>query len=191
MNKQAVIILHEIYGVNGFIKNVCEKMRRAGFDVYCPNLIGKDAFAYEDSSKAYEWFISKVGFEIYKKIKDTVHELKKSYEKVFIVGFSVGATIAWRCCETQLCDGIIGCYGSRIRDYSDLTPACPTLLIFAKKDSFDVNYLVSKLEGKEHLEIVQVDARHGFMDMFSNHFNVLQSKYAELRINEFLSAHIL
>ena len=127
MNKEAVIIIHEIYGVNKFMENVCEKMRCSGFDVYCPNLIGKDAFYYEDSSKAYEWFASKVGFEIYKEIIETVHELKKSYEKVFIVGFSVGATIAWKCCETSLCDGIIPLSGLNAENKSLISTNRPII----------------------------------------------------------------
>jgi dienelactone hydrolase len=70
-----------------------------------------------------------------------------------------------------LCSGIISCYGSRIRDYADLTPACPTLLLFAKEDSFDVNGLISKLQSKKRLSIVEFDAEHGFVDPFSNYFN--------------------
>lgn len=46
VNKQAIIIIHEIYGINQFIKNVCEKIRLAEYDIYCPNLIGKNNFAY-------------------------------------------------------------------------------------------------------------------------------------------------
>lgn len=36
--KQAVILLHEIYGMNGFIQEQCQKFREAGFDVFCPKM---------------------------------------------------------------------------------------------------------------------------------------------------------
>jgi len=65
-NKKAVIILHEIYGINRFIKDVCSEYHILGFDLY-------------------------------KEVEQLVEKAKFTYDKVFIIGFSVGATIAWRC----------------------------------------------------------------------------------------------
>lgn len=79
-------------------------------------------------------FNREVGFACYQTIVAQLRQLKQTYRQVFIMGFSVGATIAWRCSETPWCDGIIGCYGSRIRDYLELQPACPVLLLFAEQD---------------------------------------------------------
>lgn len=66
-----------------------------------------------------------------------------------------------------------------------------TLLIFAKEESFDINYLISQLQGKECLEILQFNAKHGFMDSFSQNYNEQQSKYAEDYIYQFFSEHRL
>ncbi len=44
---QAIIVLHEIYGVNEFIKDQCQKFMEAGFDVFCPNMIHKPPFSYD------------------------------------------------------------------------------------------------------------------------------------------------
>lgn len=189
MNKQAIIVLHEIYGINKFIEDMCEKFKHAGFDVFCPNLINKASFPYTESQKAYQHFICHIGFDIYKEIVNEVKQLKNKYEKVFIVGFSVGATVAWRCCENPLCDGIISCYGSRIRDYTNLTPACSTLLIFAKEDFFNVDLLIEQLKVKPHIEIFEFNAKHGFMDSFSHSFNRQESKCAEELILGFLSRY--
>lgn len=106
---------------------------------------------------------------------------------MFIVGYSAGATIAWRCCENSRCSGIIACYGSRIRDYTDLNPTCPTLLLFANEDSFDMCMLVRRLHGKQHLTIIEFDAAHGFMDPYSKYFNIQQAKLAEDSITRFLN----
>lgn len=189
MNKQVIIVLHEIYGINRFIENISEKFNDAGFDVLCPNMIGRSAFPYEESEDAYEHFVSQVGFDIYKEISSTVDNLKKRYDKVFIVGFSVGATVAWRCCENSSCDGIVGCYGSRIRDYTNLNAACPTLLLFAKVDSFDVDFLIRQLQEKSHLLMLEFNAKHGFIDPFSQNYDKQMSKRAEEAIFCFLSEH--
>lgn len=182
----ALIILHEIYGVNRFIKKQCQKFELAGYDVFCPNLIGKSPYSYEESKYAYEFFTKNIGFEIYKEINDFLGQLKQKYEKVFIIGFSIGATIAWRCCENPLCSGVIAFYGSRIRDYINVKPVCPTLLLFAKKDSFNVEILIDNLKTTQYLDIEVFEAEHGFMDAYSNHYCFEESKKAEEMITQFL-----
>lgn len=184
--KYAIVVLHEIYGVNEFIKNVCRIFMSAGFDVICPNLIDKSPFPYEKSKEVYEYFVKYVGFDVYQKINEDVDQLKEEYEKVFIVGFSAGAAIAWRCCGNLSCDGIVACYGTRIRDYTNITPVCPTLLIFATEESFDVNTIVAQLQEKEHVEVLKLDVLHGFMDAFSKNFNKSASENTEKLIFDFL-----
>lgn len=186
-SKQAIIVLHEIYGVNEFVKDQCQKFIEAGYDVYSPNMIDKPPFSYEESTEAYNFFTKNIGFEVYMKISNLVNQLKDKYDDVFILGFSVGATIAWRCCENSLCSGIVACYGSRIRDYTRLNPTCPTLLLFAKEDSFDVRALVCQLRDKPRLSIIEFDAEHGFLDSHSKHYNAQQAKRAEESITYFIN----
>lgn len=186
-NKHAVLLLHEIYGINSFIKETFQKYTRAGFDVFCPDMMGRQPFPYEESQEAYNHFMTEVGFDQSEAISAAVVQLKEQYEKVFLVGFSVGATLAWRCCENPSCDAIVGCYGSRIRDYDQLNPVCPTFLLFAKEDSFDVGTLVSQLQGKPYLETIIIHAKHGFIDSFAPHYDKQMAQHAESLIFEFLS----
>lgn len=171
-NCTAIIILHEIYGVNDFVSGIGQRYHSEGFDVYCPNLYKTNTFfSYENSEEAYSTFINEIGFEAYEKINKLVNELKIIYQEVFIIGFSVGATIAWKCSENESCDGVIGCYGSRIRDYLTVTPQCPVLLTFAKQDSFDVSAVADELQNKKRVEIEILDGKHGFVDMFSHNYS--------------------
>lgn len=185
--KQAVILLHEIYGVNLFMENQGQSWLEAGYDVYCPNLLRRAPFAYEESELAYSFFVNLVGFEVYFDIMQLLQRLKEKYADVFIVGFSVGATVAWRCSENELCSGVVGCYGSRIRDYIDLTPVCPTLLLFAKEDSFDVKSTIKELQHKEQVEVYDFDAKHGFLDPYNDHYNEEQAEKVQKKITQFMS----
>lgn len=185
--RQAIIVLHEIYGMNQFIEEQLQKYRSLGFDVFCPNLIDKPPFPYEESENAYNFFIKNIGFEAYKHINAFIHKLKATYDHVLLLGFSVGATIAWRCCENSLCSGVIACYGSRIRNYTDLEPACPTLLLFAREGSFNAHALVCKLQDKKQVSIIEFDAEHGFLDSFSTHFDPCQAQCAEESIAGFIN----
>lgn len=47
--------------------------------------------------------------------------------------------------------------------------------------------LVSQLQGKSYLEIIVFNAKHGFIDPFSPHYDKVSAQYAERLIFEFLS----
>lgn len=126
-----------------------------------------------------------MGFEIYKKIFDFINILKLKYKKVFVIGLSVGATIAWRCCENKKCDGIICFYGSRIRDYLQIKPCCPVLLLFSTEDLFDVDSIIKQLHRKSNVEIYKLKASHGFMDRYSKSFNKEQAQQSKEYIKNF------
>lgn len=191
IKENAIIVLHEIYGLNEFMEKVCSDYKRQGFHVFCPDLLKGKHFLYTEEAEAYQYFVSEVGFDYYKKIEQLIKHLKLNYHKVFIIGFSVGATIAWRCCETLMCDGIICCYGSRIRDYLLLMPLSPVLLIFAEQDSFPVEDVIEILHEKQNIEIKKVKAHHGFMDNYSTYYDQEKTSVAKNYIDDFLETYLL
>ena len=179
MHKQAIILLHEIYGVNEFMQYQRRRFTAAGFDVFCPNLIRRPSFSYEESQQAYNYFMEHIGFDVYKQVDASIKQLKERYRKVFLVGFSIGATVAFRCCENTACDGIAACYGSRIRDYLSLNPVCPTLLLFSQEASFDVGQVSARLKKKPCTNVLKFSAGHGFMDKGSKNYDKTAAKSAE------------
>ncbi len=183
----AIIVLHEIYGINRHMREVCEEYAAAGYDVYCPDLLAGRCFDYAQQQDAYEFFMKAVGFEVYSSINDLIRQLRPKYRKIILLGFSAGATVAWRCAESGLCDGIIGRYGSRIRDYTMLAPKCPALLIFAdREESFDPASLAAELKSKPNVTAVLLNGSHGFCDPFSAGYNPASAAQAEERMKKFL-----
>lgn len=188
----AIVVLHEIYGANNFIKDVCQKYYKDGYDVFCPELLGdRKVFSYSESQEAYGFFIDNVGFDIYKQVEKLINDLKSEYKYVLVIGYSVGATIAWRCSEDSLCDGIVCCYGSRIRDYMEATPKCPTLLVFAKHDSFDVDSIFCQLSRKQNVQIEILDANHGFIDTYSKNYSDVQAQVFSTKEKSFLDKYLV
>lgn len=163
--KKCLIISHEIYGINEHIKNVCEKFESQGFEVVCPNLLNQEkAFHYTEEEKAYRNYMDEIGFDqAFEVVKSIVHDKKNQNMKFFILGFSVGATVAWRCSELEV-DGVVGYYGSRIRDYINVIPKCPTLLFFPTiEKSFNIEELVLHLR-ESNAKIRVCNGAHGFTD---------------------------
>lgn len=186
----AIIVLHEIYGINKNIYEICMKFSKLNYDIICPNLIGvENPFSYDLQKEAYDHFMNKIGFDLAaKKVKKLITKVKAQYKHVFILGFSIGATIAWLCSD-YCCgiSGIIAYYGSRIRDYIKITPNCPVLLIFADKEpSFNPTELAKNLKSLNvHVHILK--GKHGFSDPFSPNYFEPSSKKAEFLTYNFLN----
>lgn len=183
---KAIILIHEIYGKNHFIDAQCNKFRSLGFDVYCPDLLDENVFSYGEQNDAYAYFYENVGLNAYHQIWELLDKIKCRYEKIYMIGYSVGAALAWRCSENPNCSGVVACYGSRIRDFADVRPRCPVFLVFAEEDSFDVHSVKNKLEGLENVRVSLFRAKHGFLDFDSAHYDAVQAEAAEKKIVDFI-----
>jgi len=189
--KNAVIVVHEIYGVNEHMKNFSQSLREYEFDVFCPNLtVQKQAYSYSQENIAYKEFMDKVGFTAASiQIKKLIADIKDDYQKIFIVGFSVGATVSWLCSREEGVHGVVGYYGSRIRDYTEITPKCPALLFFPREEeSFNVDELISLLNDK-NTEIHKFNGQHGFADADSPNYNEVSADQAYDKMVKFLLKH--
>lgn len=188
--ESAIIVLHEIYGINPHIERICEQYMAAGYAVICPDFLkSKDYFDYRKEEEAYQYFFKHIGFpSMVHEVKSILLKAKTEYKNVFLLGFSVGATAAWISSETEnAADGVICYYGSRIRDYQNITPKCPILLIFAKEEkSFNVSELACALGQKEFVKVHQLDGKHGFCDSFSDQFNEQSQQIAQNLVETFL-----
>lgn len=166
--KKLLIILPEIYGRNKFIEDEILYYESRGFLVFCPDFY--EALGYEEDG-AYELFMEKVGLNG-SWLRVLIEAVRGKYDKVFLLGYSVGGTLAWR--QARGTDGIISIYGSRIRDYLDERPQVPSLLILSRDEKFE-------LEGAHVF-----DAAHGFMDSHGPNYNSELAKKARFLIDEFL-----
>jgi len=188
---QVVIVIHEIYGINRHITGVSKALSSLNFDVICPNLLAEQTpYTYTQEEVAYRNFIDNIGFiNASKRILNLVVEMKNQYKKVFIIGFSVGATVAWLCSEDKMIDGVVGFYGSRIRDYIEIEPQCPTLLIFPQQEhSFSVDELILAL-APNNIDVCKLNGQHGFGDPFSENFDANSAQKALDAMNRFLLKH--
>lgn len=193
-SKICVLVLHEIYGINQHMETICKKLSDYKFDVICPNLLQlEEHYTYLNEKDAYENFKENIGFLVAtKKAKKILYEIRDKYETIIIVGFSIGATIAWLCSnDKNLCDIIIGYYGSRIRDYTEIVPKCPAMLFFPKKEkSFNTLNLIEQMKDKRNTKIYKFQAEHGFSDPYSNKYCLDSAKKAEEEMIKFIQAYI-
>jgi len=193
--KCALVAVHEIYGVNDHMHHVAHHFTSSHIDVFCPNLLqSQHAFHYSDEEKAYHFFMNHIGFDDGKEqIEEFITRLSSRYTHIGLIGFSVGATISWLCSNNPKIDFIIGCYGSRIRDYIHMKPTCATLLIFPEKEaSFSVASFIQTLQQQNNplLEIQQLHGEHGFLNPYTEKYSENSTKQAYNIIDSFLAKTI-
>ncbi|GMK44436.1 hypothetical protein PghCCS26_15640 [Paenibacillus glycanilyticus] len=170
---KAIIIAHEIYGLNRHISALCASIAAQGYDVYAPDLLNRqEPFGYEQEQEAYGNFMEHVGFDqASAAILKLAGELKSKYRQVFLIGFSIGATASWMCCASPDISAVVGYYGSRIRSYTELNPSCPVLLFYPEAEpSFDVDQLMAVLRVKPQVHIRKFSGNHGFGDPYSKRY---------------------
>jgi dienelactone hydrolase len=100
---------------------------------------------------------------------------------VDIIGFSVGAAAAWEIsgeCRYRQIRKVIGFYGSRIREKTEICPDISTSLIFPKYEkNFDLEPVIQTLEKKNKVEIIRTEYLHGFMNKKSVNYSEEAYKY--------------
>lgn len=188
---KVIIVVHEIYGINQHMIEVCKLLSSWDFDIVCPNLLEQDVpFSYSEEETAYDNFTRNIGFKnAVDKVENVLLDVKDRYEKVYIVGFSVGATIAWLCSERNDLHGIVGFYGSQIRNHVHIEPVCPVLLFFGEKEeSFHVDELIVCLR-KKIIEVHKLKGQHGFCDPYSKKYHIKSTQEAYDKMASFLLKH--
>ncbi len=197
-----IVVLHEIYGINDHITKVCQNLADSGYDVVCPDLLdGKPYFDYAREEEAYRYFMNYVGLEsAAKQITFLLRQEEGRYKRIFLLGYSVGATVAWLCGVYSVkkdesfhyggslvkCSGVICLYGSRIRNHLEVSLKCPALLIFGEEEtSFDPHELQTQLERMEGAEVHILKGKHGFADPYGPNYNESSAREAALLIEDF------
>jgi len=128
---------------------------------------------FTDEDDAYRDFQQNCGLET---LTDSLTLSLESVQGTSdLLGFSVGATATWlvtaKTHSTPIRQAICF-YGSRIREYTDLEPLCPTSLIFPQREEeFSVEQIAQQLETKNRTEIIRTAYHHGFMNRVSRNYS--------------------
>ncbi|MFF5207198.1 dienelactone hydrolase family protein [Streptosporangium sp. NPDC000396] len=185
----AIVVAHEIYGVNEHIAGVAQALRRYRCDVFAPDLRpAPTAYTRDQESQAYQDFMLQLGVEgMGQALRRYVRELRGGYRRVQCVGFSVGATAAWLAAGAGVLDGTVCFYGSRIRDHLDARPAGGCLVVIAEREaSFSGRVLADRLADRDEVVTRLYDCAHGFCDPGNPHYSAEHSQEAWSQAVDFL-----
>lgn len=138
--KGAVIVIQEIFGVNGHIREDADRFAEQGYVALAPAMFDRlqkgVALNYDaDGVETGRGFAMKINWD------DVVKDLRaasgtlKQYGKVGLVGYCWGGTVAWvAAVRDSGVDCASGYYGGRVIDFIDETPKVPVQLHFGDED---------------------------------------------------------
>jgi dienelactone hydrolase len=169
--EKLIIIIHEIYGITDSLIFLKQKLESQGFTVLLPCLYS-DCYSGSDEFLSYTKFYEEVGLDKATKQIEKIISENTEYE-ISIIGFSIGATIAWLLSEDARVHQIIGVYGSKIRDYQHINPIVKTSLFFCNENAFDVDLLISNLSNKNNVAITKLNANHGFYSNYQDNITLI------------------
>ncbi len=193
----AILVAMEMYGVNDYLRTVCENYAAEGYVAIAPQFFDRFApdvtFPYDGS--AYD--VAKVySAEVVPHIvTDAEAALARvgAAGKVAISGYCFGGTVTWLAACRSRFDAAIAYYGSDMCDYPDEAARCPTICHVGDKDTAVPPEDVAKFQAKrpEVYWHIYPGVLHGFDNWTrSERYDAAASKLARERTMAFLEEHI-
>ncbi|MBO9352374.1 dienelactone hydrolase family protein [Bordetella petrii] len=167
--KRGLVVLQEIFGVNGHIRDVCETFAKQGYDVIAPALFDR---AQKDVELGYTGEDVQAGLALRAKVDlaDTLKDIEAAIKAlagkpVAIVGYCWGGALAWQAaCKLGGLAAASCWYGGGIAQAKDLTPKIPVQMHFGGKDgSIPMSDVEAIQAAQPNVEFhVYPEAGHGF-----------------------------
>ncbi|MBV9994927.1 MAG: dienelactone hydrolase family protein [Caulobacteraceae bacterium] len=138
----AVIVIQEIFGVDRYVREDVERWSKLGFEALAPSMFdrvapGLDVGHDEAGMQAARAAVAKA------KPEDALADIAaciaylKPRGPVFIVGYCYGGAMVWQAAGRL--EGLAAgssYYGGGVAAAADLTPKCPVICHFGRKDGF-------------------------------------------------------
>lgn len=161
-----VIIATDIFGVTEAILMLAHSLRNQQVSVSVVDPYDGVEQAFTDEHSAYQAFLSSCGHDNY--VRKVEHAISASTEQFVILGFSAGASAAWRlmnCSFKSKLLHFIGFYPGQIRNHLDIVPKYPCTVIFPDHEQhFSVSELSGILAKNDNVFCIHTEFGHGFMN---------------------------
>lgn len=181
-----VVIVTDIFGVTAAVLSLANSLMRKQVQVEVIDPYDGANKAFIDEQLAYEAFITSCGHDSYfHKVK---YAISSSLEDLVIIGFSAGATAAWRVMACHLNPKslhFMGFYPGRIRNYLNISPKYPcTIILPNHEDHFNISEVSSALTGIDNVFCINTEFGHGFISPSSYRYSKIGAEAFNDVINQ-------
>ena len=195
--KGGIVLLQEIFGVNEYIREVCDDYAEKGWEVIAPSLFDREI------KKKIELDYDSQGVEQGRALKEKVDSFSEGdiaaccdfFQpglKLAVVGFCWGGSLAWRmACRHSKFEAAICYYGGEIPSLSSENPRCPVQAHFGLRDkTIPMSDVENFMSSRAEVETYIYDADHGFSCHHRRQYHKVSAELASRRADEFLGQHI-
>ncbi len=135
-----LVVLQEIFGINGHIRALCDGFAADGFDAIAPALFDRKAIAVElgyddDGVKVGRAMRMGVGWDGPMRDIAAAAEEAGDSGKVCAVGYCWGGSLAWLAAARLEFACVSAFYGGQINQFRGERPRCPIALHFGEEDA--------------------------------------------------------
>ena len=196
--KGGVVVVQEIFGVTGHIRQMSDRFAEAGYEAIAPSMYDRAERGFEVKGAPDQAALQKgFGFvratpwdQVAGDVQAAIDQLKDK-GPVFVTGFCWGGTTAWL--AAARCTGLTAAssfYGGMIAQLLDDKPKCPIILHFGEKDQSIGADVRDKIKAAApSVPFYTYDAGHGFCREGSADYNQTACDLAFQRTIDFFAEH--
>ena len=193
----AIVVVQEIFGVNGHIRSVADRYGADGYHVIAPALFDRVQrnvqLGYTDNDIAEGRRIrGAVSFEQALQDVDAARHALENSGKVGVVGYCWGGTVTWLA-AARLSGFAAGSsyYGGGIGQFAAEHPRCPTQCHFGQKDhAIPLTEVDSVRRENPSVEVFLYPAGHGFNCEARGSYDAASAAKARERTLEHFRKHL-
>jgi carboxymethylenebutenolidase len=193
-----IVIAQEMYGVNAYLRSVCDFYAAKGYTTIAPALYDRKqrgltyAYTKEDHDRAQQiytaWNLDHALADL-----DAARAAIADAGRIAIIGFCWGGSLAWlSACRSDYA-GAVSYYGSMIPDLANEPPRCPVIAHIGDKDtSLPPARVAIFCAAQPSVPVfIYEGAPHGFdNESRTERYHPAAHKLARERTLEFLEKHL-
>jgi carboxymethylenebutenolidase len=192
-----VVVLQEIFGVNGHIRSVCDRLALDGYSAVAPALFDRfvpnfqSGYSPDEVAEARK-HIGKLDWDAVMRDTAAAADLLRREGPVATIGFCLGGSVSYLAAVRLPGLAAAVCYyGGQIVRFADEAPRCPVQMHFGEQDHAiplaDVEAIRAK---RPESEVHLYPAGHGFNCDERASFEPASAKLAWGRSLAFLEQHL-
>ena len=203
----AVVVLHEVFGVNADIRKTCDEMAEQGFIAVAPDLFwrqepGVDLSVtsepdWQHGLRLYQAFDREAGARDVKDTAEFVARLPGCAGKVAVMGFCLGGLMTFLTAVRYGVDAAVVYHGGDTEKYLDEIDGlhAPMLMHLGEEDEFisepAQTQIKKALAGKPNTTVYTYPGQyHAFARHNGAHYNATAASLANGRTREFLNRYL-
>ena len=169
-----IVVIHDEWGLTEFIRDVCDRLARAGFVALAPDLfrgrIAEDSISAEQLSKEFE--LDGADADLESAVAELYNQNATAGSKVGALGFGLGGSLAlFLSSRHRRIGAVVDLYGTRLEVVDELERvAAPVLAVLVGGDESGAESAVARLKsGLERAGVnasveVRAGVRSGYMN---------------------------